>query len=72
MRRRDVLKAIQDAGMFAKFDAATAEYRVTFPSSVMPNAAKREASAYYTSDAIDAIATARAMRARYDAKVSAS
>lgn len=66
MNRKDVLKAVRDAGMSATYDTEGGEYRVTFRAADMPDAERREAVASYTSDGADAIGTARAMKAQHD------
>jgi hypothetical protein len=63
MTQRGTLAAIRAAGMAARYSAEWGEYRVTFNASDLPSAERREAVAAYTSDAQDALDTAKAMRA---------
>lgn len=50
-------------GMRATWNKETYEYRVAYAAAAMPQNEKREATAYYTDDAQDAIDTARRMSA---------
>ncbi len=54
--------AVAATGLIATWDADAGEYRVTFRKEALPCADRREAVAYYTDDAEDAIDTAWAMR----------
>ena len=60
---RDQIKAL---GMAASFSAEWGEWRVTLRVVDEPDAARREAIAYYTHDAEDALQTAAAMRATFE------
>lgn len=53
---RDNFKTIS-----VKWIAEIKEYKVTYKRAIMLNNSDRESAAYYTSDAADAIATAREM-----------
>lgn len=60
---KETLAAIRAAGMHGRYDSEAREYRVTFMPGEM-NETRREAVASYQTDALDAIATAQAMRAQ--------
>lgn len=65
MRKSDVIAAVKAAGMHARWDRDAGEWRVTLPYGEASDE-RRKAIAYYTDDADDAIATAKAMRAQWD------
>ena len=66
MTQKETLAQIKAAGMSGRYDADTREYRVTLPPKDQPDAERREAIAYYTNDAKDALKTAEAMRKGFD------
>lgn len=57
----DVRAECAKLGLFVT--VSLGEYRITFPASEIHSSEQREALAYYTEDADDAIGTARLMRA---------
>lgn len=62
----ETLTAIKAARMHARWNSETREFRVTFPPGSMSEK-RREEVASYTTDPEDAISTAKAMRAHFDA-----
>lgn len=71
MTRKDTLDAIKALGMSARYSTEWGEYRVTLRAEDEPSRERREAMAYYTDDAKDALGTARAMRETFDQQQAA-
>lgn len=71
MTRKDTLEQIKALGMSARYSAEWGEYRVTLRAEDEPSRERREAIAYYTHDAEDALGTARAMRETFDQQQAA-
>lgn len=64
LTHKDTLGMVRSLGMSpACFDG---EYRVTYRAADMPSGERREAVACYTTDRLDAVLTAAAMRAALD------
>lgn len=66
MTIKETLAAIKAANMHARWNSEAREYRVTFPPGSMSEE-RREEVASYTPDPQDALDTAKAMRAHFDA-----
>lgn len=71
MTRKDTLEQIKALGMSALYSPEAGEYRVTLRAEDEPSRERREAIAYYTHDANDALGTARAMRETFDQQQAA-